>query len=263
MPTGGKRKKGDRVMRKTLPMNLQFFAEGGDGNGDQNAGSNNNGQAGQQSGQNNQQPAGVDYDKIQAMLDNATAKKENAVLKSYFQQQGLSEDEISQAIATFKQNKQQQTEQQQNANANLQNEVAAAQKVAEQAQIELAATKVAMTLGIEAKTLPYVLKMADFSKVKGVDGKVSEDNIKASLEQVQNNVLKDENGNAVMDGDSYQFPEGKEQEVVKEIDEMYNMETDVDVHMIKMEDISVCDSDSRYDGTTLEDIAAIEFMIED
>lgn len=104
MPTGGKRKKGDRVMRKTLPMNLQFFAEGGDGNGDQNAGSNNNGQAGQQSGQNNQQTAGVDYDKIQAMLDNATAKKENAVLKSYFQQQGLSEDEISQAKSTVKLN---------------------------------------------------------------------------------------------------------------------------------------------------------------
>lgn len=169
-------------MRNTLPMNLQLFAEGGDGNGDQNAGGDN-GQAGQQGNQNNQQAAGVDYDKIQAMLDNATAKKENAVLKSYFQQQGLSEDEISQAIATFKQNKQ-QTEQQQNANANLQNEVAAAQKVAEQAQIELAATKVAMTLGINAKTLPYVLKMADFSKVKGTDGKISEDNVKAVLEQV-------------------------------------------------------------------------------
>lgn len=67
MPTGGKRKKGDRVMRKTLHMNLQFFAEGGDGNGGQNAGSNNNGQAGQQSGQNNQQTAGVDYDKINLM----------------------------------------------------------------------------------------------------------------------------------------------------------------------------------------------------
>lgn len=174
-------------MRKTLPMNLQLFADGGDGNGDQNAGGDN-GQAGQQSGQNNQQTAGVDYDKIQAMLDNATAKKENAVLKSYFQQQGLSEDEISQAIATFKQNKQQQTEQQQNANANLQNEVAAAQKVAEQAQVELAATKVAMTLGIDSKTLPYVLKMADFSKAKGTDGKISDDNIKAALEQVLKDV---------------------------------------------------------------------------
>lgn len=179
MTTGSKRKKGDRVMRKTLPMNLQLFAEGGDGNGDQNSGGDNE-QAGQQRGQNNQQTAGVDYDKIQAMLDNATAKKENAVLKSYFQQQGLSEDEISQAIATFKQDKQQQ----QNANANLQNEVVAAQKVAEQAQIELAATKVAMTLNINAKTLPYVLKMADFSKVKGTDGKISEDNVKAALEQV-------------------------------------------------------------------------------
>ena len=62
--------------------------------------------------------------------------------------------------------------------------MAAAQKVAEQAQIELAATKVAMTLGINAKTLPYVLKMADFSKAKDTDGKISEDNVKAALEQV-------------------------------------------------------------------------------
>ena len=186
MLTSGKRK-GDRVMRKTLPINLQFFADSGDGNSGQNAGGDN-GQAGQQGNQNNQQSAGVDYDKIQAMLDNATAKKENAVLKSYFQQQGLSEDEISQAIATFKQNKQQQTEQQQNANANLQNEVAAAKQLAEQAQVELAATRVAMTLGINAKTLPYVLKMADFSKAKGTDGKISEDNVKAALEQVLKDV---------------------------------------------------------------------------
>lgn len=175
-------------MRKTLPINLQFFAEGGDGNGDQNAGNNNNGQAGQQGGQNNQQAAGIDYDKIQSMLDTATAKKENAVLKSYFQQQGLSEEEVSQAIATFKQNKQQQVEQQQNANASLQNEVAAAQKDAEQARIELTATKVAVELGINVKTLQYVLKMADFSKAKDADGKISEDNIKASLEQVLKDV---------------------------------------------------------------------------
>ena len=98
------------------------------------------------------------------MLDTATAKKENAVLKSYFQQQGLSEEEVSQAIATFKQNKQQQVEQQQNANANLQNEVTTAQKDAEQARIELAATQVAMTLGINAKTLPYVAQMERYQR---------------------------------------------------------------------------------------------------
>lgn len=188
MLTSGKRKKGDRVMRKTLPINLQFFAEGGDGNGDQNAGSNNNGQAGQQGGQNNQQAAGVDYDRLQEMINTATAKKENAVIKDYFMQQGLSENELHQAITAFKQSKEQQANAQQNANASLQNEVAAAQKDAEQARIELAATQVAMTLGINAKTVQYVLKMADFSKAKGTDGKISEDNVKAAIEQVLKDV---------------------------------------------------------------------------
>ena len=188
MLTSGKRKKGDRVMRKTLPINLQFFAEGGDGNGDQNAGSNNNGQAGQQGGQNNQQAAGVDYDRLQEMINTATAKKENAVIKDYFMQQGLSENELHQAIAAFKQNKEQQASEQQNVNANLQNELTAAKQLAEQAQVELAATKVAVELGINVKTLQYVLKMADFSKAKDADGKISEDNIKASLEQVLKDV---------------------------------------------------------------------------
>lgn len=188
MPTGGKRKKGDRVMRKTLPINLQFFADGGTDNGgqDNNAGGTN--MAGQQGNQNNQQSAGVDYDRLQEMINTATAKKENAVIKDYFMQQGLSENELHQAITAFKQSKEQQANAQQNANASLQNEVAAAQKDAEQARIELAATQVAITLGIEAKTVPYVLKMADFSKAKGTDGKISEDNVKAALEQVLKDV---------------------------------------------------------------------------
>lgn len=186
MLTSGKRKKGDRVMRKTLPINLQFFAEGGDGNGgqDNNAGGTNNNAA----GQNSQGSAGIDYDKIQEIVNTATTKEENAVLKSYFQQQGLSEDEVSQAIATFKENKAQQTAQQQNDTAQLQNQVAAANQEAEKVRIELAATQVAMTLGIDSKTLPYVLKMADFSKAKGTDGKISDDNIKTALEQVLKDV---------------------------------------------------------------------------
>ena len=188
MPTGGKRKKGDRVIRKTLPMNLQFFAEGGEGNGgqDNNAGGTN--AAGQQDNQNNQQSAGVDYDRLQEMINTATAKKENAVIKDYFMQQGLSENELHQAITAFKQSKEQQANEQQNVNANLQNEVVKAYKAVEQAQIESTATRVAVELGFYVKTLSYVLKMADFSKAKDADGKISEDNIKASLEQVLKDV---------------------------------------------------------------------------
>ncbi len=79
---------------------------------------------------------------------------------------------------------------------------------------------------------------------------------------IQDNALKDDNGRVIIKEESYQFPDGKEQDVLKEINELYNMETEIDVHMIRMEDIIECDTD-RYDGTTLEDMAAIEFMIQE
>ncbi len=171
-------------MRKRIPYNLQFFAAdngGGDGAGSQQS-------TGDNAQQTSTQNQGVDYDKIQQMLDTATAKKENAVLKSYFQQQGLSEEEVSQAIADFKSNKQQQSQRQQDDNAELQNQIAQANAAAEQAQIELEATKVAMALGIDAKTLPYVLKVADFSNIKDKDGKINADNVKAAINAVLEDV---------------------------------------------------------------------------
>lgn len=60
-------------MRKTLPINLQFFADGGADNGgqDNNAGGTNNNAA----GQNSQGSAGIDYDKIQEIVNTATTKK--------------------------------------------------------------------------------------------------------------------------------------------------------------------------------------------
>jgi activator of 2-hydroxyglutaryl-CoA dehydratase len=169
-----------------MPMNLQLFAEGGEGgNGDQNTENQQQQQTGQQQ---SQQTGGIDYDKIQSMLDTATAKKENAVLKSYFQQQGLSEEEVSQAIASFKATKQQQNQQQQQDNSAMQTEIAQATALAEKAQIELEATKVAMTLGIDATSLTYVLKMADLSNVKDKDGKISQDNVKAAINKVLEDV---------------------------------------------------------------------------
>ena len=59
-------------------MMLQLFAENGAGDGN---GAGTNTQQGNTAAapQNGQSAPGVDYDKIQAMLDTAIAKKENAV----------------------------------------------------------------------------------------------------------------------------------------------------------------------------------------
>nr|WP_294493131.1 hypothetical protein [uncultured Anaerosporobacter sp.] len=165
-----------------MPMNLQLFAEGGEGgNGDQNTGNQQNQQ---QAGQQQNQTAGIDYDKIQAMLDTATAKKENAVLKSYFQQQGMTEEEARQAIEAYKVNKQSQQPDVSKIQAQLQQ----AQALASQAEIEKLATIEAIGLGIDVKTVPYVLKMADLSTVKGDDGKVNQETLKNALNKVLEDV---------------------------------------------------------------------------
>lgn len=147
--------------------------EGADtGNGSQDTGSN------QQTSQSN--TAAIDYDKIQGMIDRGTQQKENAILKSYFQQQGLSEAEAKQAMETFKQQKAAQ----QPDVAALQTRLTQAQEAANKAAVESAATLEAISMGMDAKSIPYLLKMADFSKALGQDGKADSEAIKAALNKV-------------------------------------------------------------------------------
>lgn len=172
-----------------LPMNIQFFAEGGAGSDP----SGNPSPAQGAAGQTGQQAPVIDYARIQQMLDGTLAAKEDTALKAYFKQQGLSQQEAEQAIAAFKQQK---AANQPDVNA-LQGQVteaqnqlaaAAAQAEARQAQLESAATMAAVSLGIDAKTIPYVLKMADLSQAMGQDGKVNEEVLKSALNKVLEDV---------------------------------------------------------------------------
>lgn len=146
------------------------------GNGSQNTGSN-------QQTSNNQggtaAPA-IDYDKIQDMINRGTQQKENAILKSYFQQQGLSEEEARQAMETFRQQK---AAQQPNITA-LQTQLAQAQTESQKTEIEKAAILEAVGMNMDAKSIPYLLKMADFSQAIGQDGKVNSEAIKTALNKV-------------------------------------------------------------------------------
>lgn len=121
------------------------------------------------------------------MLDGTLAAKEDTALKAYFKQQGLSQQEAEQAIAAFKQQK---AANQPDVNAlqgqvtEAQNQLAAAQAEARQAQLESAATMAAVSLGMDAKTIPYVLRMADLSQAMGQDGKINEETLKTAINKV-------------------------------------------------------------------------------
>lgn len=165
-------------------MNLQLFAEptGGAGGTEPPAGGQNQQQTQTQTGQ--QASLAIDYAKIQQMLKGTLAAKEDTALKAYFKQQGLSQEEMEQAIAAFKQQKAAS----QSDVAALQQQATQAQALAQQAQMQAAATMAAVSLGIDAKTIPYVLKMADLSQVMGQDGKINDETLKAALNKVLEDV---------------------------------------------------------------------------
>lgn len=164
--------------RCRIPMDLQIFAEGGEGAGDGGTGgAGASGGTGSPAGSS--APASIDYDKIQKMLDGTLAAKEDTALKAYFKQQGLSQQEVEQAIETFKTQK---AANQPNVEA-LQQQTTAAQQAALSATIERDAYMMSGELGVDNKTMSYMLRMADLSAVTD-NGKVLQDKLKEALNKV-------------------------------------------------------------------------------
>lgn len=129
-------------------------------------------------------PVEIDYDKLAQLISGKQAATEDSLLKGYFKQQGLSQQEAEQAIAAFKAEK---AKNQPDVGA-LQTQVTQAQAAAQQAQIQAAATLEAVALGIDAKSIPYILKLADFSQAVGQDGKINNETVNNALKKVLEDV---------------------------------------------------------------------------
>lgn len=120
-----------------------------------------------------------DYDKLVNILAGRQAANEESVLKGYFKQQGITGEEAVQAIEAFKAQKAKNTPDP----AALQNQIASANAAALRAQMENKALLMASELGVELKTMPYVLKMADLTQAVA-DGKIDDEKLKASITKV-------------------------------------------------------------------------------
>lgn len=78
--------------------NLQLFDDGGEGG----SGSGQGGNAGNGNGNQNNAGGSYSYEQAEEIAQARADRAEKAALSSYFKQQGMSEDEITQAIADFK-----------------------------------------------------------------------------------------------------------------------------------------------------------------
>ncbi len=164
-------------------------------NANNNIGSNNNansnstvqnatGQQNNNANQPNSNSNGIDYTKIQEMIDGRNARTEDSILKDYFQKQGLSTEEMKTAIDSFKTEKAQKVQEQNQNNLNLQNENATLKAQIQKMQIENKARDVAGEIGIDAKTVPFLIKLADLSTAVDGEGKISDEAIKTAFNDI-------------------------------------------------------------------------------
>lgn len=162
-------------MTTKIPMNLQLFAEGDEP-----------GQAGGKQPPDAQggTPPAVDYDRLANIIAGKQNVTEDKVLNGYFKQQGLSKEEIEQAVAAFKAQKK----------ANepdvdaLQTQAASAAKMAAQATMEKEGILLGLEMGLDAKTMPYILKMADTGETIKEDGSIDTDRLKEAINQVLSDI---------------------------------------------------------------------------
>lgn len=163
-------------MSSKLPVNIQLFAEPAQ---EQQTTSDASQQNNQQAMQTN-----VDYDKIQKMLDGTLQAKTDTALKAYFKQQGLSQEEAEQAIADFKAQK---AAQQPDVSA-MQQQLEAAQQAVQQEKLEKIATMQALQMGVDVKTVPYLIRMADLTAAINSTGEIDAEQVVAGLNKVLEDV---------------------------------------------------------------------------
>lgn len=144
------------------------------------AGQDPNAQAQNIQAQQPQNIAAIDYEKLSQLIAGKQSVTEETVLKGYFKQQGLSKEEMDQAIHTFKQQK---AANQPDVGA-LQSQAENAQKIALNAQIENKALLMHQELGVELNTIPYLMKLADLQDVAAQDGSVDEEKLKEAFTKV-------------------------------------------------------------------------------
>lgn len=163
------------MKQNTLPLNLQYFASSAEGEGVQGNEPQNPPNA-----QRQNTAFSFDYEKLASIVNGKQTVTEDTVLKNYFKQQGLSQEEATQAMQQFKEQKAKNTPDVEGIQAQL----TQAQTLAQKEAVEKAAVLEAVGLGLDAKTIPYILKMADFQEAVGQDGKINNETLKNAINKV-------------------------------------------------------------------------------
>lgn len=155
-------------------------------NTQQTANAQQNNQGGNNSNQNanTQNVPTYTQEQLDSMVQAREQRAANSALKSFFTQQGMTEDEINQAINTYKATR----EKNKPDIAAIQAQLDQSRKAEQSAKISQQATLEAIKLGIEPNTIPYLLKLADFGEVSDNSGNIDTEKLKSAINKVLEDV---------------------------------------------------------------------------
>lgn len=136
-----------------------------------------------------QEPAATpNYDEIFSKLDAILDKRADGLAKSALKDNGVEETEIADIVKAYREQKQSKATEQANALTQAQQTIADLQKQIADKAIDEAMSAAALELGVDAKQLPYVTRLAAKDGVLGEDGTPNVEKVKEAINKVLEDV---------------------------------------------------------------------------
>ena len=157
---------------KIFPLDLQLFAEGDGGNG------TDGNQATPPPAQTSSTE--FDYDKLADIVSKRNAGTEDSIIESYLKKQGLSGDDLQQAITAFKEDKAAKAKAKQDEYQGVLNE----NKILKEKALDGEITSCALGQGIPSEKAPFVLKLIDREGLAKEDGTTDAEKLKTAIEEL-------------------------------------------------------------------------------
>ena len=144
--------------------------------------------------QNIEQPTGgqqqttPNYDEVFSKLDEILEKRANGLAKSVLKENGVDESEIADIVKAYREQKQNKANDQATALSEAQTQIAALTNQLYDRDINDAFSAAALELGVDAKQLPYVTRLASKDGILGADNKVDAEKVKEAINKVLEDV---------------------------------------------------------------------------
>jgi hypothetical protein len=140
----------------------------------------------------------VNYDEVFKKLDSILDKRSDGIAKSALKDNGYEDDEMKEILSQYRASKQAKANETDNTITTLQAENEALKKTIRQEKLNNEALTQARALNVDDKTIPYLIKLADFKDAFDEKGVIASDKVKTALETVLNDVpslkAKEDNG---------------------------------------------------------------------